>query len=194
MESDSLQSKFLLYGWDTTAPVYTICLQISRDTRNYWFDALGSRSAEVVLVIRRGNGRYLVHTKAFYPKESYRLMTGGIEPDEQPRTAALREAHEETGLQVVITRALARIDYEFQFPGEVYLFTSYLFLLQDQGGDLGVLDEGEEIVDFHEVSLDELPLLANQLEALQGDKWADWGRFRAPAHRIAYQLLVKNYA
>ena len=119
-------------------------------------------------------------------------MTGGVKPGEEPGAAALREAFEETGLQVVLKRALARIDYEFQFQDETQAFTSYLFLLQDQGGALGARDMDEKISGFREVTLADLPLLADQLETLQGDDWADWGRFRALAHRIAYQQLVRD--
>jgi 8-oxo-dGTP pyrophosphatase MutT (NUDIX family) len=179
---------------ENAIPVYHYCFAISRGTRNYWFRTRQGRSAEVVLVIRRRNGCYLVHTKAFYPPGSYRLMTGGVKPGEEPNSAALREAYEETGLQVVLIRALARIDYMFHYEDETLPFTSYLYLLQEQGGNLAVRDEDEEITGFHEIPLDDLPLLADQLEALQGDEWADWGRFRAPAHRIAYQLLEQENA
>lgn len=194
MRSESLKGDSASGVCDTATPIYRYSLAINRDTRNYWFLARRSRSAEVVLVVRRRNGRYLVHTKAFYPPGSYRLMTGGVKPGEEPGAAALREAYEETGLQVELKRNLARIDYEFHYEDETLTFTSYLFLVQDQGGVLGPLDADEKITDFREVALADLPALADQLEALQGDDWADWGRFRAPAHRIAYQLLVQDDA
>lgn len=192
MKSGPLPGDGASAAWDAAAHQYHYSQIINRNTRNYWFRALRTRNAEVVMVIRRGNGRYLVHTKAFYPLGSYRLMTGGIKPREVPNAAALREAYEETGLQVEILRDLARIDYEFQFEGETLYFTSYIVLLQELGGVLGVCDDDEDISGFREVALDDLPLLADQLEALQGDDWEDWGRFRAPAHRITYQLLVQN--
>lgn len=192
MGSEPLTSDGASGAQEAATPVYHYSLAISRDTRNYWFMARRSRSAEVVLVVQRSNGRYLVHTKAFYPPGSYRLMTGGVKPGEEPGAAALREAYEETGLQVVLKRSLARIDYEFQYQDETLTFTSYLFLLQDQGGALEARDADEQITGFREVTLDDLPLLADQLEALQGDDWVDWGRFRAPAHRIAYQQLVQD--
>ena len=64
--------------------------------------------------------------------------------------------------------------------------------LRELGGALGALDDSEAITGYREVSLDEFEPLAEQLEALQGDDWADWGRFRAAAHRIAHQLLAKE--
>ncbi|MHB1354933.1 MAG: NUDIX hydrolase [Anaerolineae bacterium] len=194
MESRLLPNDGASGSWDAAARMYHYSQIINRNTRNYWFRALRTRNAEVVMIIRRGNGKYLVHTKAFYPQESYRLMTGGLKPREEPNPAALREAYEETGLQVEILRDLARIDYEFQYEGETLYFTSYLVLLQELGGVLEVCDDAEEISGFREVTLDDLLLLADQLEALTGDAWADWGRFRAPAHRITYQLLVQNDA
>ncbi|MCE5259012.1 MAG: NUDIX hydrolase [Chloroflexi bacterium] len=180
------------FRWDETPPAFQVQLDVSRNTHYYWTLSRSKRVAEVVLLLQRPNGRFLVHTKGFYPAGTWRLMTGGVHPGEDPADAALREADEETGLVVRLERPLARIDYEFLNEAGTLTFTSYLYLLRELGGALGALDDSEAITGYREVSLDEFEPLAEQLEALQGDDWADWGRFRAAAHRIAHQLLAKE--
>ncbi|MHB9032148.1 MAG: NUDIX hydrolase [Anaerolineae bacterium] len=176
-------------AWDSSLPVYHVQLNITRDTRNYWFLSRRKREAEVVLILQRLNGKYLVHTKSFYPPGAWRVMTGGIIPGEEPAAAALREADEETGLKVRLVRGLARIEYTFTFREETLKFNSYIYLLRELGGSLVSGDAGESISGFREVTLEDLPALARHLEELQGESWADWGRFRAAAHCIVYQLL-----
>ena len=176
--------------WDDTLPSFHVLLNISRDTRYYWTLASRKRVAEVVLLLQRINGRYLVHTKGFYPADTWRLMTGGVHPGEDPAEAALRETNEETGLMARLERPLARIDYDFVNDAATLTFTSYLYRLRELGGELCAVDASEAITGYREVGQDELQELAEKLEALQGDDWADWGRFRAVAHRIAYQLLT----
>jgi 8-oxo-dGTP pyrophosphatase MutT (NUDIX family) len=170
-------------------PAYHLRMPITLDTRNYWFLARRKRAAEVVLLLRRRNGRYLVHTKGFYPAGTWRLMTGGVHWGEDPDTAALREADEETSLCVRLSQCLAQIDYTFLYSDEEVSFTSYLYLLDEVSGTLAASDSGEDITGYREVSSAELLTLADELEALQGSDWADWGRFRAAAHRVAVELL-----
>ena len=74
-------------------PVERVCAyQVSQDTFLYWELARRKRVAEVVLLLRRPNGRYLVHSKTFYPQGTFRLLSGGIKPGEDLLTAVKREA------------------------------------------------------------------------------------------------------
>ncbi len=168
------------------------------------------RPGEVCMVIRRPNGRLITSTKTFYPADSYRLPTGGIHPGETIYDALLRETQEETSLMIEVRRFLAIIRYEANSdhlaPSDVpalvedglYVFTTYAFLLDEIGGELRAEDESERIAGFREVTVDELPSLADQLEHLGGDpshperavgNWAAWGRFRAITQRIIWQTL-----
>lgn len=162
---------------------------VSAETLAYWQNLEDRRTAEVVLLVRRPNGRLLLHTKAFYPPGAYRLLSGGIHPGEDVAQAALREAAEETGLQVRIERFVGILRQRFVHEGEEVPFTSYLFLLAEEGGELGNQDDDEEITDYREIAPEELPAVAAALEALPPD-WADWGRFRAAAHRLAAHVLL----
>ena len=153
------------------------------------------RFGEVCMVIRRPNGKLLLAIKTFYPRGAYRLPTGGIEHGERILDALVREAHEETGLQLVVDRFLARISYR-NSVGAPPLFHTFAFLLRETGGTLGAIDTSEQIEDWREVEQAELPAVADFLEHLAssgtrsiGGSWSAWGRFRAVAHRAAYEAL-----
>jgi len=149
------------------------------------------RVAEVIILLRRRNGNYLVHTKAFYPEGVYRLMSGGIKPGEDLLASLRREAREETGLCVRIERFLGILHYEFIWGDDRVAFASYLFLVGEMGGVLRCNDAHEQITGFREVTLADIASLARQLEALPED-WADWGRFRAAAHRMVVEGLARD--
>ncbi len=154
----------------------------------YWQRVRSRREAEVVPVIRRRNGLYLVHTKAFYPQGVYRLLTGGIKPGEPLLEALDREAQEETSLTLRIARFFGILRYRFAWQGQSLGFTSYLFEMVEEGGELRVSDPDEAISGFRELTLAQVAALADELEALPPD-WIDWGRFRAIAHRFTGEAL-----
>ncbi len=147
------------------------------------------RTAEVVLLVRRPNDRFLLHTKSFYPPSTYRLLSGGVGPGEDLAEAALREGHEETGLQLCLERFVGILRQRFVHGQDVSPFTSYLFLLSEKGGELGNTDTEEEITGYRDVTAKELPAVAEALGNLPPE-WADWGRFRAEAHRLAAHVLL----
>jgi NAD+ diphosphatase len=159
------------------------------------FDPVGQsdRYGEVCMVVRRPNGRLLTAIKTFYPPGAFRLLTGGVSHGESIGDALLREVAEETGLDVDVRRFLAVIEYRHREQH----FATFAFLLDETGGTLGAVDEGEQIAAFREVAVDELPLLAETLaqapdryDAEIAGRWRDWGRFRAVVHRVVYDALT----
>jgi 8-oxo-dGTP pyrophosphatase MutT (NUDIX family) len=162
------------------------------------FDPLdkSDRYGEVCMVIRRPNGRLLTMKKTFYPHEAYRLLTGGIHHGERVFDALLREAHEETGLQIEVERFLAALSYKTINNGETPTFYTFAFLLNEIGGTLGALDEGERIEAFREIVPGDLPAQAAYLASLQNQSgeefavaWGDWGHFRAVIHQAVWEAL-----
>lgn len=156
------------------------------------------RFGEVCMVIRRPSGRLLLSIKTFYPRGAYRLPTGGIHHGEGVYEALVREAHEETGLDLEVQRFLAHISYPaLRDAAGPPLFHTFAFLLAERGGTLGAIDLSEQIEDWREVAPDELPAVASFLDALRttgtldiGGDWRAWGRFRAVAHRVVHEALA----
>jgi 8-oxo-dGTP pyrophosphatase MutT (NUDIX family) len=158
-------------------------LPVSEDTIAYWEHVRKRRAAEVIMLLERKSGLYLVHTKAFYPQGVYRLISGGIKAGEDLVAAVRRETDEETGLDISIQAFLAVFQFHFTHNDVSVPFTSFLFHVRETGGVLANQDPTEAITDFRDVTLDELEHIAERLEELAPD-WIDWGRFRAAPHRF----------
>jgi 8-oxo-dGTP pyrophosphatase MutT (NUDIX family) len=149
---------------------------------------LEDRHGEVCMVVRRPCGKLITAIKTFYPVGAFRLLTGGVGHGEPIAAALLREVAEETGLDVVVRRFLAVIEYylasgegdkETRRQGELLdapsppllvspspppAFATFAFLLDETGGTLQPQDAGERIEAFHELAIADLPALAETLE------------------------------
>lgn len=171
-----------------TPALRTYHYDVSEEMWRYWQTMRRKRAAEVVALLRRRSGRYLVHTKRFYPEGTYRLPSGGIKPGERLMEALHREVAEETSLTVCVEAFLATVAHRFHLHGEEVAFTSYVFLLREVSGTLHTADEGEEITGFREIPLAEVVALADELEGLPPG-WQEWGRFRASVHRVVGEVM-----
>jgi len=158
------------------------------------------RVGEVCMIVRRPNRKVLLSIKTFYPRGAYRLPTGGIHHGEGIFDALVRETLEETGLETTIRRFLAAIAYRPRSsPDGPPIFHTFAFLLDEVGGMLEARDREERIEEYREVDPAELPAVADGLERVTsmhsvdiGGDWADWGRFRAVAHRVVHEALAKE--
>ncbi len=165
------------------------------------FDPLNAtdRYGEVCMVVRRPNGHLLTMMKTFYPRGAYRLLTGGINHGEHVYDALLRETYEETGLQVKVSRFLAALAYCSKSENATPIFYTFAFLLDEIGGTLGAIDEGERVEAFHEIAVQDLPTIAKMFRNIQHDvsreirgDWNNWGIFRAAIHEAVYDALVAH--
>lgn len=154
------------------------------------------RFGEVCMAIRRPNGKLLLAIKTFYPRGAFRLPTGGIHHGEPIGDALVREAHEETGLDLTVERFLAHIAYVAERE-TAPLFHTFAFLLEERGGTLGAIDTSEQIEEWREVAPADLMGVATFLDDLKtegargvGGSWRAWGKFRAVVHRVVYDALV----
>lgn len=157
------------------------------------------RTKEVLMVVRRATGRLLTMTKPFYPGRVFRLPTGGVDGDESILEALNREVAEETSLEVEVTRFLAHVEYRIpgrEQPDDLPYFETFAFLVNELSGELRCADP-DEPMEFREIEVDDIPLLAKALEELKdiesdeiGDTWASWGRFRAIAQMAVHRALT----
>lgn len=169
-------------------------IDIAGDAFDDWWRTItdtADRRGEIVLAVRRPDGRILVHTKGHYPLGVWRLPTGGIKPFEAVLDALARESVEETGHALGVDRFVGLIEHRLVGgpPGrERTLFPSYAFQLREPAGAIDVQDLSEGITGFRWVSLDELALLTENLARL-GGRYAAWGRFRAIGHELVMAAL-----
>jgi len=158
----------------------------------WWLATPHGRRGEIMLVMPRPQNQVLVHIKTMYPPNAFRLMTGGVEYAERVEDAARREIMEETGLDAPLEKFLGVLEYEFNYRQERSEFVSYIFETAETSAPSRARDATEEIAEFRQVGLDALGSIAQNLEHLP-EEWYDWGRYRAVAHRLIYDLRFAKH-
>ena len=148
------------------------------------------RRGEVVFCVIRPNGKIIATTCSDYPKGTYRIPTGGIGHNEDILEAVFREVKEELGLEVKIRSFGGVVRIRFEHNNDYLMFYSYIFILDETGGQLLVDASDNEISEVKEVDLDGLEKIVGSLESIKG-KWRDWGHFRYVTSNSALQYLKK---
>ena len=146
------------------------------------------RRGEVVFCVIRPNGKIIAITCTEYPREIYRIPTGGIGHEEDILAAVFREVKEELGLDVKIRSFGGVVRIRFEHEHEHVMFFSYIFVLDEIGGRLLEDASDDEIGGVREVDLDGLEKIVESLDAIKG-KWHDWGQFRYVTSKAVYQYL-----
>lgn len=90
------------------------------------------RAHDVTLLIEGPDGRFALMSKHSYPPGIFRSPSGGVKPGEDLVTGALREAKEETGLEVALKRFLLDITLDISHNKEVTTWDSYIFYATTQ--------------------------------------------------------------
>ncbi|OGY22835.1 MAG: hypothetical protein A2Y57_02925 [Candidatus Woykebacteria bacterium RBG_13_40_7b] len=153
---------------------------------------------EIVLVLRSSGGKIWLHRKTYYPKDGFRLQTGGIKSGEKVYDALRRELKEETGIEKDPDKFLAIINYQLTAPQIKTDFVDYLFLFDGIDVEPKPEDLTENIAELKPVDIGDFPSVINVLSnqpdnSPNTDKqiglWSDWGKFRALSHEVVYDLL-----
>jgi len=100
------------------------------------------RAHDITLFIEK-DGRYVVIQKPSYPKNAFRAPSGGVKRGERIEVGAKREAWEETGLEVELTRYLLRVRAVFSCDGEAEQWVSHVFAARAIDGWLDPKDRRE---------------------------------------------------
>jgi 8-oxo-dGTP diphosphatase len=119
-------------------------------------------------IVFDANGRLLLIRRVNDPGAGRWSIPGGrCEPGESPRQACVREAAEETGLEVAIARYAGRVE-RAGVAGAIFDIDDYVCTVV--GGELRGGDDASEARWASRTDLDTLELVSGLLEAL-----ADWG-------------------
>lgn len=135
------------------------------------------RRGEVVFGVFRPNGRVVAVTCEEYPDNVYRIPTGGIGYNEDIVEALHREVKEELGLTVKIRNFIGVVKFRFVYSNEEVNFYSYVFALDETGGEIMKNATDDEISSFVEADVTDLEKIALKLQNIKGS-WSDWGMFR----------------
>ena len=116
------------------------------------------RAHDITFFIRNSGdpGRVVVVSKPFFPPGAYRAPSGAAHPGEGLEGGALREAREETGLAVGLTRYLVRISATFTSgKREPIHWTTHIVEAHELGGRLEPIDT-DEILEARWATFEEL--------------------------------------
>lgn len=115
------------------------------------------RAHDVTMFIRnRENpGNIAFIRKPFFPPLAFRAPSGAARKGEGLERGAVRESLEETGLDVGLTRYIARINVQFTKGGRGIDWTSHIFEARHLAGDLEPRDT-EEIAEARWATVEEI--------------------------------------
>ena len=163
-------------------------ISMSASSLEFYRRLFRKRRGEVLFVLQRANGDVLLHTKAGYPEDVFRLPGGGIHVDELVVTSLGREVYEETSFEVRNEAFLGMLTYEFRGSAPTVPFVSYVFHIPSVEGEPQTIDADEKITGFRWVPKPELKTIAARLRQLDSQPWLnEWGRFRAFGHEFVLE-------
>ncbi|MCX7421561.1 MAG: NUDIX hydrolase [Planctomycetia bacterium] len=145
------------------------------------------RCHDVTLVIVDDELNVVVIRKPSYPIGAYRTPSGGVEVGESFDDGAIREAKEETGLDIVLEKYLIRANVRFRCGSEVIDWTTHVLQARPTGGTLQPIDT-KEIVEARKATIAEITGPIRETLIATGSPGL---RHRAELDGLAIELLKK---
>ena len=113
------------------------------------------RHHDLTFFVFEPGGRVAAIRKPSFPPGIYRAPSGGARPGEPLLDGLLREAREETGLEIEPARYLLRIHARFTCGDQAEEWTSHVFSARTTGSELDPQDRNE-IAEARFVTVEEL--------------------------------------
>ncbi len=145
------------------------------------------RCHDVTLVIVDDERNIVVIRKPSYPLGAYRTPSGGIEVGELFDNGAIREAKEETGLDIVLEKYLIRANVRFRCGSEVIDWTTHVLQALPTGGILQPIDT-KEIVEARKATIAEITGPIREVLLATGSPGL---RYRAELDGLAVELIER---
>ena len=147
------------------------------------------RCHDVTLVIVDDERNIVVVRKPSYPLGAYRTPSGGVEVGESFDDGAIREAKEETGLDIVLEKYLIRANVRFRCGSEVIDWMTHVLQARPTGGTLQPLDT-KEIVEARKATVTEITSPIREALLASGSPGL---RYRAELDGLAIVLIENNF-
>lgn len=150
------------------------------------------RAHDVTMFIRKRDDKdkFALIRKHFFPEGALRAPSGAAVEGESLEAGAIREAYEETGLDVELIRYLARINVIFTSGGRKIEWISHVFEARQTGGELCPIDT-EEIEEARWESMSDLQGCIRDI--LMNAEW-ELFRYRVALTDLAVEKMEENDA
>jgi len=160
------------------APVDRAEFDFIKSTQHY------GRCHDITMFIFKGR-KLIVIAKHNYPEGLFRPPSGAIKPGETLVQGALREAMEETGCKIELTRYLLQVDVTFTEGLHQIPWHSHVFAARYISGDLKPIDTRE----IRDVSLASLDDFAVYKEIIRNKTASGGLNYRARLHDEVLKIL-----
>lgn len=160
------------------APVDREEFDFIRSTQTY------GRSHDITMFIFKKQ-ELLVIAKHNYPEGLFRPPSGAIKPGETLAEGALREAYEETGCEIELTRYILQVNVNFTDGRGVIPWKSHVFTARHLCGDPHPIDTRE----IREVTLARLDEFEKYKEIIRSKTTSGGLNYRARLHDEVLRLL-----
>lgn len=156
------------------------------------------RRQTTLILVRNTTGNFLLGCKDIYPEGIARMVGGGVDGDEDPHLAAVRELGEELQLSIEPNRCipLAKVENTITHNEGTYTYVVWLHFLQLKSDEIPhASDDIDALIEVSESELQALierySKLSTQTDEELGFAWSDYGKIFTKVHQIALEEYKK---